>query len=179
VLHCRAMARYLLLIGCALFIATGCDTGDRLAKLEKENQELQAEIKKRDNAGADLDFQAKCSKDGRNWFNENWAGSRDKNTILLDFRNHYNKKENKCFGFVEWHYHSNFAGPGGSSWTNLMSLWDIYENIKFGDFSQNTYTYWKPQPTTTTNEVLTCDVLNQKCKSVEEFNRLVSPYLND
>jgi hypothetical protein len=41
----------------------------------------------------------------------NWAGSRDKNTILLDFRNHYNKKENKCFGFVEWHYHSNFAGP--------------------------------------------------------------------
>jgi len=139
----------------------------------------QAEIKKRDSAPADLDSRAKCSKDARTWFNENWAGtSREKDTALLDFTNHYNKKSNKCFIFVEYHYNSNLAGPGGMSWTNHMSVWDVYENSKYGDFSEIHYTYWKPE-VSTHNEVTTCEVYSQKCKTIDEFNGLARPYLND
>src|ERR1019366_3368203 len=99
-LHCRAMARCLVLIAAAVMLAAiGCDTSERIARLEKQNQELQTELKNR-NATADYDLQAKCSKDARIWFNENW--SRDKDTILLDFSNHYNKSLNKCFIVVEY-----------------------------------------------------------------------------
>src|ERR1700682_3437330 len=96
------MSRFLLLLAAAVLLATtGCDNSDRIARLEKQNQELLAEVKK-GQASADYDLQAKCSRDARAWFNETW--SRDRDTILLDFSNHYNKKENKCFIFVEYHY---------------------------------------------------------------------------
>lgn len=171
------MARLVMWIGLTLLLATGCDTGERVSRLEKQNQELQAELKKRD-VVSNYDLQAKCSKDSREWFNANWAGSRDKDTILLDFTNHYNRKDNKCFILVEYHYNSHFAGPGGDSWTNNMSVWDVYENSRYGEYSDNTYNYWKPS-ITSRSEVITCEVFGQKCKTVEEFNGLVRTYLND
>ena len=169
------MARYFLLIGWAVLIATGCDTADRISKLEKQNQELLAEVKK-GQATVDYDLQAKCSKDARGWFNENYA--RDKDTILLDFSNHYNKKENKCFIFVEYHYNSAFAGPGATVWTNHMSLWDVYENTKYSEFAETHTTVFKPT-VSTSEEVIICDTLRAKCKTVDEFNNFARPYMND
>jgi hypothetical protein len=175
VLNCRVMARYFLLIGWALLVTTGCDTGERLAKLEKQNQELLAEVKK-GQASADFDLQGKCSKDARTWFNETW--SRDKDTILLDFSNHYNKKENKCFILVEYHYKNHFEAPGGSAWTNHMTLWDVYENTKYSDFAENHYTVFKPK-VSSSDEMILCETLSAKCKTVDEFNNFTRPYMND
>jgi len=160
----------------ALIVSLGCDTSDRIARLEKENQELQAQIKKND-AAADYDLQAKCGGDARAWFNENW-GSRDKDTILLDFSNHYNKKMNKCFIVVEYHYNSHLVGDGGNSWTNDMVVSDVYENVKYGTFAENNYSYWKPT-ITTRSEVITCELYGQKCKTLQEFNQLLYPYINN
>jgi hypothetical protein len=156
-------------------VAMGCDNSDRISRLEKQNHELQVEVK-RGQVIADYDLQAKCSKDARTWFNENW--SRDKDTVLLDFTNHYNKKLNKCFILVEYHYNSHFAGPGGSSWTNRMTLSDVHENVEYGTFAENHYTHWKPE-VTTYDEVITCEGPPQKCKTTEEFNGFVRPYMND
>ncbi len=164
-----------LVVGTLAVSLSACDTSDRIARLEKQNQELQAQVNKGD-AAADLDLQAKCSRDARAWFNENW--SRDKDTILLDFTNHYNKKLNKCFVLVEYHYNSNFAGNGGSSWTNDMEISDVYENAKYGRFGENHYTYWKPTASTS-SQVISCELLDQKCKTVQEFEQLVRPYMND
>jgi hypothetical protein len=164
------MRRYLFLAPLILLLSA-CDIPDRVSKLEKETKEMQTE---RDRV-SDYDLQAKCSKDARAWFNENW--SRDKDTVLLDFTNHYNKKGNKCFILVEFHYNNNFVGPGGTGWTNHMSLWDIYENSKYGELVENHYTYFKPT-VTTSNELVTCDMLGQKCKSMDEFNGFIRPYLN-
>lgn len=159
------------LLACCTLLA-GCDT-DRIAKLEKENADLKAKVEKQ-SIVVDYDLQAKCAKDARSWFNENW--SRDKDTILLDFTNHYNAKQNKCFILVEYHYKSNFAGPGGDSWTNDMSLTDIYENSKYAGFDENHYTYYKPQ-FNTHDEVISCNVAGTKCKTGDEFNNLVSHYM--
>lgn len=161
------------LLACCALVA-GCDS-DRLAKVEKENADLKAKVEKQD-AAVIYDLQAKCSKDARAWFNGNW--SRDKDTILLDFTNHYNVKQNKCFILVEYHYKSNFAGPGGNSWTNDMSLTDVQQNAKLAYFAENHITNLKPQ-LNTHEEVISCRVLDKECKTGDEFNNLVSHFLTD
>jgi hypothetical protein len=170
-LHCRAVPRSLFLAP-LIALAIGCNIPERVSRLEKETKEMQSER----NRATDYDLQAKCSKDARGWFNENWSS--DKDTILLDFSNHYNKKENRCFILVERHYNSKLAGPGGASWTNHMSLWNVYENSEYGDFAENHYTYYKPK-VSSSEEVIMCEMLGQKCKTVDEFNALVRPYMND
>src|SRR5947207_14641231 len=125
-----AMEKYALMIalGVVLSVALGCDT-ERISRLEKQNEELKAEIKK-SQAAADFDLQAKCAKDARAWFNETW--SRDKNTILLDYTNHYHKAANKCYILVEYHYS---WGDKSGSWVNDIMLYDVYENSKEENFS--------------------------------------------
>jgi hypothetical protein len=124
------MARYvpMFVLGVVLSVAPGCDTGERIARLEKQNEELKAEIKK-NQAAADFDLQAKCAKDARAWFNETW--SRDKNTILLDYTNHYHRASNKCYILVEYHYS---WGDKSGSWVNDMILYDVYENSQSREF---------------------------------------------
>src|SRR5229473_7196388 len=94
------MIQVKLALATCLLLA-GCNHEERISKLEKQNQELQAEIKK-DRAAAEYDMQAKCAKDSKLWFNENWQG--DKTTLLLSYTNHYNRSLNKCFIEVEYHY---------------------------------------------------------------------------
>lgn len=161
------------LLACCALLA-GCD-GDRITTLEKENADLKAKVEKQ-NPVVVYDLQAKCSKDAQTWFSENW--SRDKDTILLDFTNHYNAKLNKCFILVEYHYKSNFAGPGGDSWTNEMSLTDVQQNAKLAYFAENHITNWKLQ-LNTHEEVISCNVLDKECKTGDEFNNLVSHYMTD
>jgi hypothetical protein len=165
---------FLRIILCAVLVPVmGCDI-DKMNRLEKQNEELKAEIKKKDTM-TDYDLQAKCSRDAKSWFNENWASSRnEKQTILLDFTNHYNKASNKCFILVEYHYSMDKNG----SWTNDMTLWDVYENSKYANFGKNTMIYFKPQYHSE-ESVFMCDVLDAKCKTIDQFNDLVRPYMNN
>lgn len=161
-----------LMVSCALI--AGCDA-DRIAKLEKENADLKTKVEKQNDATA-YDLQAKCGKDSRTWFNLNWSS--DKATALLDFTNHYSAKLNKCFILVEYHPNSGLANHGNYLWTNYMSLWDVYENTKYADFAESHYTYSKPKPSTE-DEVITCEVTQQKCKTLDEFRNLTSQYMSD
>jgi len=164
------MTRLGAVLLCTVFASViGCDTGKRLSRLEKENAELKAQVEK-DQAARDLDLQAKCSKDARDWFNENW--SRDKDTILLDFTNHYNKSSNSCLIFVEFHYS---FGPS-TSWVNDMSLWNVYENAKYAQFSERIIIDYKNGGS---NNVVTCDVDGTKCTSADEFSKLTTPFLTN
>jgi hypothetical protein len=162
----------MIAFGAVLLMAIGCGQHDKIAKLEKQNEELKAEVEK-SHATADYDLQAKCSKDAKAWFNENW--SRDKDTALLDFTNHYNKSMNKCFILVEYHY---TLGDGGASWMNDMKLWDVYENVQYASFGEIHHDYLKPTAPTE-DRVITCELSDKKCRTGEEFNGLVRPYLNN
>jgi hypothetical protein len=172
------MARlHVMFLGLILLPMFGCDA-DKIAQLEKQNEELKAQMAKQ-NAAADFDLQAKCSTAARTWFNGNWAStSRDKDTILLDFTNHYNAKQNRCFILVEYHYNSKLANAGGTSWTNDRILTDVYENAKYADFTENHVTNLKPT-LRVGDEVITCEVQGNKCKTQDEFDRLISPYMNN
>lgn len=165
------MAKLPYFLASVLFLTYGCDMGQR-TRLEKENQELKAEATKNRNA-VDYDLQAKCSRDARTWFKENWSS--DKDTILLDFTNHYHKGLNKCFILVEYHY--NFL-LGNGSWVNDMIAYDVYENSKFANFGETHSVYGKPT-LHTEDKVSTCWVWDKKCKTTEEFNNLMQPYMNN
>jgi hypothetical protein len=159
---------------CCLALSS-CDA-DRLAKLEKENADLKAKIDRTD-AAVDYDLKAKCAKDSKIRFNENW-NSRDKNTIVLDFTNHYNAKQNKCFILVEYHYNSSYPGQDGWSWMGDANLYDVYENQKYAEFMESHENINKPKYSSE-DRVISCDVQGDKCKTSDEFNKLVSPYMND
>jgi hypothetical protein len=165
-----------ILLGLMLCVVlfAGCDA-DRISKLEKENSDLKTKLEKQ-SAAENFQLQAKCSKDARAWFNENWAGG--KKAILLDFTNHYNAKQNKCFIIVEYHFNSETGVPGEYLWANDTNLYDVYENSKYGEFMENHYTHTK-QKFSTEDEMITCEVYGTKCKTQDEFNNLVRPYTSD
>lgn len=170
----RANVRLHLVFAAVLLILAGCDQdaqNQRMANLEKSNQELKAEVDK-SHAVEEYDLQAKCAKDSKAWFNDNWQS--DKDTLLLNFTDHYNKSMNKCFIEVEYHYNSGADG----SWSNLITLWDVYENVKYGNFSLNTYIRYKPK-FESSEEVITCEVNGQKCKTIQEFGNLATQYMSN
>jgi hypothetical protein len=49
------------------------------------------------------------------------------------------------------------------------SLWNVYENSEYGEFLVG-----EPR-----DKVLTCEMLGQKCTTLDQFNDLIRPYLND
>lgn len=166
------MPQFLVIVaGSFLLLCAACDHGERIGRLEKQTQELKEEVKKAQ-ASTEYDLQAKCSHDARAWFKENWQ--RDKNTVLLDYTNHYNKAQNKCFELVEYHY--NLAD--GPSWVGDIILWDVYENTKYGDVSVMHMISFK-SAASTTESVSNCEVFGAKCSGVDEFNRLIQPYMNN
>jgi hypothetical protein len=154
---------------CGIFFS-GCDT-DKIARLERENKELH-ELVEKQQATADLDLQAKCARDSKNWFNENWQ--RDKTTTLLDYTNHYNKSRSKCFILVEYHY-SLEAG----NWVNDLSLWDVYENSKHAQFTEQHVFSPVISGVKPYDKVLSCAGPDKECKTQDEFNGLISSYLNN
>jgi len=174
VLHCPAMARFFVVFGIiTALIATGCNTSDRIARLEKQNEELQAAFKSQQ-AVTDYDLQAKCSRDARAWFNENWSA--DKNTLMLDFTNHFNKHLNRCFVLVE-HHRKNLYLPDGS-WVNDMALIDVQENSRYGSFRGDHEV--KPKPEYHIEDsVNDCSVAAKQCTTLDEFNSLIGAYMNN
>jgi hypothetical protein len=167
----------LFILACAvglILTVVGCDVPDRVSRLEKENQETKAEMERlrtARSATADYDLQAKCSRDSKVFFNEGWR--RDKDTILLDYSNHYNKSLNKCFISVEFHY----SIKGIVSWGNDISLWDVYENSKYGSFFESHYQL--NANSERINTITTCEVVDKKCKTIDEYRALIQPYLNN
>ena len=161
------------LAGCLiglLGLLVGCDHGERISRLEKSIQDIQTESK-RTAAAVDFDLQSKCARDSKTWFSGNW--SPDKDTIILNYTNHYNKAMNKCFIVVEYHYN---VGKH-LSWASDISLWDIYENTKVGAFGEMHMDYGMEAGVK--DRVSHCNVGQRTCKSLDEFNGLAISYMQN
>lgn len=165
------MIKHLMIavIALSLSIPDGCDHEDRLKRLEKDNQDLKAQVSK-DQAVTDYDLQAKCSRDAKAWFNGTW--SRDKDTVLLTYTNHYNKALNKCYIWVEYHYRVDKNG----SWYKDLLLTDVYENSTFGNFSESHLVFGGK---VLNPDVIMCEMWNKECKTGEEFNNFAATYLTN
>ena len=148
-----------------LITFAGCDS-DRVAKLEKQTADLERQVTQLHQSGQ-LELQAKCAKDAKAWFNENW-NSRDPSTLLLNYTNHYNASKNKCFISIEYH----FSGvTSDRAWYNSVSLHDVYENSKYGEINE--------RHTLDDIKVSDCQVYSKKCSSMQEYQSLTAQFLNN
>ena len=59
---------------------------------------------------------------------------------------------------------------------NNITLWDVYENLKYGNLSENHSIDLKSEPR---DEVITCEVADKKCTTPDQFLELTRPYLNN
>ena len=108
-------------------LCVGCN-GDRIAKLEKENQELKAKLAE-ETANRD-DDQTKCSREARTFFEVKYK--RDKSTTFLNYMYHFNRAENACYVLVEWRGDN---APLG--WTGSTTLWNMQKNSRVGVIFDN------------------------------------------
>jgi hypothetical protein len=74
-----------------------------IAQLEKETKDLQEQLQSQRQAD-DWNLQSICAAAAKAYFDERWAPGRNKDTIRLDYINHYNKPLGKCFVLVEYNY---------------------------------------------------------------------------
>lgn len=150
-----------LIISTILLILCGCN-GDRITKLEKENEELRARLAEETmNRNSD---QTKCLQDAKTFFEDKYR--RDKSTTFLNYMNHFNRHENVCYVLVEWH-----AENAPLGWTNSISLWNTEKSFRVGKF----FASHSPGK----ERGATCVVNGISCKSVDEFNQLVQPFMNN
>lgn len=163
---CRSSAVFVPVVPVAiLFVALGlggCDQG-RIAKLEQQQQAMQAQLTQMRQAG-ELDLQAKCSTVARDYLAREWP-SGDPSILLLTQTNHYNRTQNKCFILIEYH----FKLMGEVSWFNTMMVRDVYENTKYAELRE--------RHTVDGVQVGFCEVAGTKCQSVEDFRRLTTDYM--
>jgi hypothetical protein len=93
----------------------------------------------------------------------------------LDYTNHYSKSQNKCFILVQYNYSKPYR-VGPPSRIISMTLYDVYENVRYGDFAES----YNPQSgREDKNHMLTCEFVNKGCSTRQEFSNLASAYLND
>jgi hypothetical protein len=154
--------RTLLIIGTVLFILSGCN-GDRITKLEKENQELNARLAQL--TASRNDDQTKCYAEARTFFEQRYK--RDRSTIFLNYMNHFNRVENACYVLVEWRGDNPPLG-----WTGSTTLWNAQKNSRVGGIFDNHLPDGKER-------VSKCSVNGVPCQTFDEFNKLVQPFMNN
>jgi hypothetical protein len=159
------MARLFLILLFLLLVA--CNAAE-ISRLQKENQALRRELDRR-KALADLDTQAKCAAAAKQFFREEYTF--DKDTMSLDERNHYNNKIGHCLVSIEWHFKDKFSKNG--SWFNMIKVVDAYQRDEFGNFLEYTEIITQP-PYEPLKRLRECTVDSTRCKSIEEFNSLLS-----
>lgn len=112
-------------------------------------------------------LQERCGKLAASVFAKEYSPSaqttRDGQTQLSNYQNHYSEKLNKCF-FVEI---STFSGKGKMS--KLLRLFDLNENKEYGS-------YWQDDRAPS---FVDCVVGETRCSSEKEWRQLAKPYLED
>jgi hypothetical protein len=147
----------LLFILCA-----GCN-GDRIARLEKENQDLKARLAQK--TVSRNDDQMQCLRDTRTFFEKQYKSV--KGTTFLNYMSHFNRDENVCYMVIEWHGDN---APLGS--TSSMTLWNMQKNSRVGIFFAN-------QSHDGNESVSKCTVNGISCATPDEFYKLVQPFMNN
>jgi hypothetical protein len=112
------------------------------------------------------ELQEQCGKRSSEFFNKEYDNGTVKTkdgTTTTQFTHHYNKKQNKCFLLLKSTHIFNDKKKGHRYLENLL---DINENKEYGYFIENV-------------KSIVCFVLDKECKSEQEWESLVKPYMED
>jgi hypothetical protein len=139
-----------------------------LAKLEKDNKELHSELARQKQVVA-LDTQGKCGVAAKTFFKEGFR--RDKDTITLDYSNHYNASLGKCFIEITWNYRDPLQK--GGAYFRVMYVYDVYEHRRYAEFTDHTEQLRGKWETS----VVTCAVTRKECHNRGEFENSIRQYM--
>ena len=117
------------------------------------------------NRAPDYNLVSKCWYDARSYFKENWARNND--TLLLDYRNHFNQNLNKCFILIEYNY---YVQKEKNRWDKSIVLYDVSENLEY-------WSFWEQE--NSLNNFIDCNFLGSKCFSLTEFMKNAQKYMSN
>jgi len=124
-------------------------------------------------AQSTLALQEKCAEGAKKYFfghinsyGGSWGIFRDfggsKGLGRNHFTSHYNKKLDKCFIRIEFSF---IPEDKNEMSINTIDIYNVFEGSYFGGFS--------PKPS------LMCEVGNKTCKSQQEFEALIKPFMEE
>lgn len=119
----------------------------------------------------DYQLQEKCGKKCEKFFNKKYNLELLNDQRNTTYQNHYNNKLNKCFMVVKEHFIDRDLDNKPER-TIVEDLYDVNENKLIGSFTM------KWSNLTKSNGIL-CKFLNKECKSQEEWDILVKPYMEE
>ena len=114
----------------------------------------------------DYQLQESCGKSSRELFTERYGNGLlqiDNQNIIVSYKNHYNKKLNKCFILLK-----SETVVKREIIQTLITLGDLNENKEYGRFQF-----------TKENQFVGCVLLEKECKSESEWDLLVKPYMEE
>ncbi len=117
----------------------------------------------------EYDLQERCGKRAEEILkpgNDNGISEDDKQLMMTGYRNHYNRKLNKCFVLQTT---TTMPKNKKESPSILEELWDINENKLYGRFFK----------VKIDNKPFECNVLGEICNSENEWDSLVKPYMEE
>ena len=112
------------------------------------------------------ELQEQCGKRSKEFFSKEYSNgtvNTKDGTTTVNYTNYYNKKQNKCFLLLKSTHIFNDKKKGNKYSENLL---DIDENQEYGYFIE----YVKN---------IVCFVLDKECKSEQEWDSLVKPYMEE
>ena len=115
----------------------------------------------------DYRLQEKCGKQCEEMFKKEFGNgltSDENSSMFSGYQNHYNKKLNKCFILVTT---KSYLKDKKKDVLLTKELVDINENKYYGSFSKSG------------GMTVNCIVSGEKCKSEEEWDLLVKPYMEE
>ena len=114
----------------------------------------------------DYQLQESCGKSCRELFMERYGNGLlqiDNQNIIVSYKNHYNKKLNKCFILLK-----SETVVKREIIQTLINLGDLNENKEYGRFQF-----------TKENQLVVCVLLEKECKTEREWDLLVKPYMEE
>ena len=116
-------------------------------------------------AKEEYELQARCGQQSRDEFTKEFGNgiiNTRNGQDLASFKNHYNKRLNKCFYLLRYASYT-IKGKNAGAVSELIWLWDLNENNEIGTYTGS----------------MVCQVAGVPCKSKAEWDALVKPYMSD
>lgn len=149
--------------------SVGCNSG-KIEQLEKENQDLRAELRKQQEIMSNFNYQERCAEQARKTFNELGYAKKP----FASYENHYNGKLNKCFMEI-----SNTESVAGGNVVTSRNISDALEGKTYGEYVWQTEKgkkFWEIPPLMCT--VTSASGEERQCKTDDEFKELIKPYMD-
>ena len=116
-------------------------------------------------AKEEYELQARCGEQSRGEFAKQYGNGiikTQEGQDLASFKNHYNKRLNKCFYLLRYASYT-IKGKNAGAVSELIWLWDLNENNEIGTYTGS----------------MVCQVAGVPCKSKAEWDALVKPYMSE